>query len=99
MDYDELIYTLYRFARETEDEELQGWLLDVGFVVKKNGIRGLVDDPNIDPDDDIHFEELISRLKTMTDIANDEADRVKLKWLQDALVSNGIDGYIWKNHM
>lgn len=93
MDYDELIYTLYKLARETNDEELQGWLLDVGFLVKKNGIRGLVDDPNIDPDDEIHFDDLISKLQTMSDIAKDKSDKIKVDDLRNTLMSDGIDGY------
>lgn len=94
MDYDELIYTLYKFARETDDDELRGWLLDVGFLVKKNGIRGLVDDPSIDPEDEIHFDDLISKLQTMSDIAKNKLDKMKVDNLRNTLVSDGIDGFI-----
>lgn len=93
MDYDELINTLYRFARETEDEEMQGWLLDVVFVVKKNGIQGLVDDSNIDPDDGIYFADLINKLETMSDIARNKSDKMAIDNLINRLVLLGIDGY------
>ncbi|MFQ7605134.1 MAG: hypothetical protein ACLRHZ_16235 [Enterococcus avium] len=94
MDYDELINTLYRFARETEDEELQGWLLDVVFVVKKNGIQGLVDDPNINLDDGIYFADLINKLETMSDIARNNSDKIKIHNLKNTLILDGIDGLI-----
>ncbi|MGF2052373.1 hypothetical protein [Enterococcus casseliflavus] len=94
MDIDELIYTLYKLAKETDDEELQGWLLDVGFLVKKNGIRGLVDDPNIDPEDEIHFDDLISKLQAMSDIAKNKLDKMKVDDLRNTLVSDGIDGTV-----
>lgn len=93
MEYDELIYTLYKLARETKDEEIQSWLLDVAFVVKKNGVRGLVDDSNIDPDDDIYFADLINKLETISDIAREKSDKMAIDNLINRLVLLGIDGY------
>lgn len=89
MDYDELINTLYRFAKETEDEELQNGLFDLGWTVKKCGIR----DESEDPNEEIHFKVLLHRLEELTDQARDLVDKIAIDDLRNAIVLNGIDGY------
>ncbi|HHA4378894.1 TPA: hypothetical protein ACOBUB_002148 [Enterococcus faecium] len=92
MNYDELIGTLYELARQTKDEELQSGLLDLGWTVKKSGIR----DEGEDPNEDIHFKELLRRLARLTDQAKGLVDKNAIDDLRNTLASNGIDGYFGK---
>lgn len=92
MEYEELISTLYELARKTKDEELQGPLYDLGWTVKKCGIR----DESEDPNEEIHFKELLRRLEVLTDQAKDLADKIVINDLRNTLASGGIDGYFGK---
>ncbi|NTL99123.1 hypothetical protein HQ708_06860 [Enterococcus faecium] len=78
MSYDELIYTLYKLARETDDEELQGYLLDLGWFVKKNGVYT----ENEHSDEEIHFADLLDRLKLMSGQAKSMSDRMAINELR-----------------
>lgn len=89
MGYEELIGTLYDMARKTEDEELQVGLYDLGWTVKKCGIR----DESEDPEEEIHFTKLLRRLESMTEQAKELADKIVLNDLKNVLASDGIDGY------
>ncbi|MDU5335739.1 hypothetical protein [Enterococcus sp.] len=89
MGYEELIGTLYDTARKTEDEELQERLYDLGWTVKKCGIR----DESEDSEEEIHFTELLRRLESMAEQAKELADIIVLNDLKGKLSSNGIDGY------
>lgn len=92
VEYEELISTLYELARKTKDEELQGLLYDLGWTVKKCGIR----DESEDPNEEIHFKELLRRLEVLTDQAKDLADKIAIDDLRNSLASDGIDGYFGK---
>ncbi|MBO1126579.1 hypothetical protein FQS96_14150 [Enterococcus faecalis] len=92
MEYEELISTLYELARKTEDEEVQNSLLDLGWTVKKCGIR----DESEDPNEEIHFKVLLYRLEELTEQAKDLADKIAINDLRNALASDGIDGYFGK---
>lgn len=89
MGYEELIGALYDLAKSTEDEELQERLYDLGWTVKKCGIR----DENEDPEEEIHFKDLLRRLDFMADQAKKHSDTVRINNLKINLVSDGIDGY------
>lgn len=89
MGYEELIGALYDLAKSTEDEELQERLYDLGWTVKKCGIR----DKNEDPEEEIHFKDLLRRLDFMADQAKKHSDTVRINNLKINLVSDGIDGY------
>ena len=92
MGYEELIGTLYDMASKTEDEELQARLYDLGWTVKKCGIR----DESEDPEEEIHFKELLRRLESMAEQAKELVDKIVLNDLKNALALNGIDGYFGK---
>lgn len=92
MGYEELIGTLYDMASKTEDEELQERLYDLGWTVKKCGIR----DESEDPEEEIHFKELIRRLESMAEQAKDLADKIVLNDLKNTLASGGIDDFSGK---
>lgn len=92
MGYEELIDTLYDMASKTENEELQERLYDLGWTVKKCGIR----DESEDPEEEIHFKELLRRLESMAEQAKELADKIVLNDLKGTLISNGIDGYFGK---
>ncbi|MGG5331057.1 hypothetical protein [Enterococcus sp. AZ163] len=92
MEYEELISSLYQLARETKDEELQSALLDLGWTVKKCGIR----DESEDPNEEIHFKELLRQLEELIEQAKDLVDKISIKDLTDTLASQGIDGYFGK---
>lgn len=92
MEYEELISTLYQLARKTKDEELQNGLLDLGWTVKKCGIR----DESEDPNKEIHFKVLLHRLEELTDQARDLVDKIAIDDLRNSLASDGIDGYFGK---
>ena len=92
MGYEELIGTLYDMARKTEDEELQTRLYDLGWTVKKCGIR----DESEGPEEEIHFKELLRRLESMAEQAKELADKIVLNDLRNTLASDGIDGYFGK---
>lgn len=92
MGYEELIGTLYDMARKTEDEELQEGLYDLGWTVKKCGIR----DESEDPEEEIHFKELLRRLESMAEQTKELADKIVLIDLKNTLASDGIDGYFGK---
>lgn len=92
MGYEELIGTLYDMANIAEDEELQARLYDLGWTVKKCGIR----DESEDPEEEIHFKELLRRLESMAEQAKELADKIILNDLKNTLASNGIDGYFGK---
>ncbi|MGX7301117.1 hypothetical protein [Enterococcus gilvus] len=89
MGYEELIGTLYDMAKETEDEELQERLYDLGWTVKKCGIRDISEDP----EEEIHFSELLRRLESMAEQAKELSDKIMLNDLKNTLASDGIDGY------
>lgn len=72
MGYVELIGTLYDMAKETDDEVLQERLYDLGWIVKKCGIR----DESEDPDEEIHFADLLKRLGSIADQAENRSDRI-----------------------
>lgn len=90
MDYDELIYMLYQTARESSDEEFQSRMFDLGWSVKKNGIREEGDDP----EDEIYFGDLIRGLEIAADQAKDKSDRIKVEEMKNDLITKGIDGYV-----
>lgn len=92
MGYEELISTLYDMARKTEDEELQERLYDLGWTVKKCGIR----DESEDPEEEIHFKELIRRLESMAEQAKELADKIVLNDLKNTLASGRIDDFSGK---
>lgn len=89
LEYEELISTLYELARKARDEELQSSLLDLGWTVKKCGIR----DESEDPNEEIHFKVLLNRLEELTEQAKDLADKITINDLRSTLASDGIDGY------
>lgn len=89
MDYEDLIGTLYDLARETKDEELQSRLYDLGWIVKKNGIR----DESEDQNEELHFKELLYRLESLIEQARDLADKIVINDLKNLLAADGIDGY------
>lgn len=89
MEYEELIGTLYDMANKTKDEELQTRLYDLGWIVKKYGIR----DESEDPEEEIHFKELLRRLESMAEQAKELADKIVLNDLKNVLASDGIDGF------
>ena len=90
--YEELINSLYQLARKTKDEELQSGLLDLGWTVKKCGIR----DESEDPNEEIHFKVLLLRLEELTDQAKDLADKIAINDLRNTLAFDGIDGFFGK---
>lgn len=92
MEYEELINTLYELARKTKDEEVQNSLLDLGWTVKKCGIR----DESEDPNEEIHFKVLLHRLEELTEQSKDLADKIAIDDLRSTLASDGIDGYFGK---
>lgn len=92
MGYEELIGILYDMAKETDDEVLQERLYDLGWTVKKCGIR----DESEDPDEEIHFADLLKRLGSIADQAENRSDRIAVTDLKNTLSSNGIDGYFGK---
>lgn len=92
MAYEELINTLYELARKTKDEEVQNSLLDLGWTVKKCGIR----DESEDPNEEIHFKVLLHRLEELTEQAKDLADKITINDLRSTLASDGIDGFFGK---
>lgn len=92
MGYEELIGTLYDIVSKTEDEELQTRLYELGWTIKKCGIR----DESEDPEEEIHFKELLRRLESIAEQAKELADKIVLNHLKDTLASNGIDGYFGK---
>ncbi|MGM0111327.1 hypothetical protein [Enterococcus sp. DIV0187] len=89
MGYEELIGILYDMAKETDDEVLQERLYDLGWTVKKCGIR----DESEDPDEEIHFADLLKRLGSIADQAENRSDKIAVTDLKNTLSSNGIDGY------
>lgn len=89
MGYEELIGTLYDMARKTEDEELQARLYDLGWTVKKCGIRYKSEDP----EEEIHFKELLRRLDSMAEQAKELGDKIVLNDLNNKLASDGIEDY------
>ncbi|MGM0338551.1 hypothetical protein IGK47_001630 [Enterococcus sp. AZ007] len=86
MGYEELIGVLYDMASKTEDEELQTRLYDLGWIVKKCGIR----DESEDPEEEIHFKELLRRLESMAEQAKELANKIVLNELKIDLTTNGI---------
>ena len=92
MGYEELIGILYDMAKVTDDEVLQERLYDLGWTVKKCGIR----DESEDPEDEIHFKELLHRLESIAEQAKNRSDKIAINDLKNMLVSNGIDGYFGK---
>lgn len=92
MDYDELVFQLYQVARESQDVVFEDQMVDLGWSVKKNGIRGDGDDP----EDDIHFKDLIHRLEAIADQAKDPMDKLKVDNMRNELIAEGVDGYLRK---
>lgn len=92
MEYEELISTLYELARKTNDEELKVGLFDLGWTVKKCGIR----DESENPNEDIHFKELLRRLAELTDEAKNIVDKIAIDDLRNTLASDGIDSLFGK---
>lgn len=89
LEYEELISTLYVLARKIRDEELQSSLLDLGWTVKKCGIRYESEYPN----EEIHFKILLHQLEELTDQARDLVDKITINDLSSTVASDGIDGF------
>lgn len=90
MQYDELVFMLYQVARESDDLLFEERMVDLGWSVKKNGIR----DEGDDPEDEIHFKDLIHGLEVAADEAKKTSDQVKAYDLRNELISKGVDGYV-----
>lgn len=87
--YEELISILYDMAKKTDDGVLQERLYDLGWTVKKCGIR----DENENPEEEIHFKELLHRLESIAEQAKNPSQIIAINDLMNMLISQGIDGF------
>lgn len=93
MDYDELVFQIYQIARESENVVFEDQMVDLGWTVKKNGIRDVGDNPE---EEDFHFKDLIHRLEAIADQAKDPMDKLKVDNMRNELITEGVDGYVRK---
>lgn len=101
MDYDALIDELYDVIHEYEKNmyavSFDGTLFlqklsDLNFAVRKDGIKGLGEDVEMEDDVRLEFDELIFRLRSLSEECQFDSVAIHLRDIREMLLKEGIDG-------